>query len=131
MFAPLVIYDYFVWHYTRAWRELGHVWWNLLWFTAHVFSIPQLSRSWVAPFKRITEEKQRGFNLEAFASRIIINLLSRVIGGLVRTFIIGCGLVALCLVLLAGVMTYIVWAVLPFMIVGGLITSVILISTSL
>lgn len=131
MVSAFIIYDYFIWHYVHAWRGMWHVWHNLLWFTIHVFSIPQLSRSWLAPFKRITEPKKKGFDLEEFASRLLINALSRIIGTIARTFIIGTGLVATTGVACLGIVTYITWALLPLILISTLVASVSLITTSL
>ena len=118
MFLPLIIHDYFVWHYGRAWWELWGVWRNYLWFVIHVFSIPQLMRSWFAPFKRITEQRRSSFSREDIAAYIIINLVSRVIGLVIRTIIISLGLVVLTLTVGVGVVVYLTWALLPFLIVG-------------
>lgn len=118
MFLPLIIYDYLLWHYTRAWRELFHIWRNYLWFVVHVFSIPELTRSLLTPFKRITEKRGSVFDLEAFASYVVINILSRVIGAIVRTAIIVVGLIALLVTVGVGVVIYIVWVLLPIIIIG-------------
>jgi len=131
MVSAFIIYDYFIWHYVHAWRSIAYVLQNLLWYTVHFFSIPQLTRSWLAPYKRITEQKKTGFSLEDFAGRILINVLSRVIGCIARTVIISCGLCATAVVSFAGVVTYVIWALLPFLLIGTLITSASLIITSL
>ncbi len=118
MFLPLIIYDYFVWHYTRAWREIGGVWRNYLWFVVHFFSIPQLMRSWFAPFKRVTEGRGNTWNFEDLAGFVVINILSRVIGAIVRTVLILIGLVALLVTFCVGMLIYITWILLPVIIIG-------------
>jgi len=118
MFFAAIIRDYFVWHYTRAWFELWGVWRNSLWFVVHFFSLPQLTRSWFAPFRRITEKRGETFDLEALAGFVVIGLLSRLIGTLVRTMIIAIGLSVLGLALIGGVVTYLLWALMPVLIIA-------------
>lgn len=78
----------------------------------------------------MTEDKQAGFSFEQLASRIIINILTRVVGALIRTCIIVCGLTALILTGLGGVGILILWAFFPFLIIGGFVGGLTLIITS-
>ena len=129
MLFAAIIRDYFVWHYTQAWFLLWGVWRNFMWFVIHFFSIPQLMRSWFAPFKRITERRGDKFNLEDLASYVIIGFLSRIIGALIRTVIIIIGLITLALTVIGGFVVYLLWALVPFMIIGilGMSISLLLI----
>src|SRR6056297_2397581 len=120
MLFAAIIRDYFVWHYTTAWLLLWGVWRNFLWFVIHFFSLPQLMRSWLAPFKRITEDRGDRYDLEDLASYVIIGFISRVIGALMRTIIILIGLIALVLTIVGGFVTYLLWALIPFIILGVL-----------
>ena len=129
MFFAAIIQDYFVWHYTHAWWQMWGVWRNFLWFTIHFFSLPQLMRSWFAPFKRITERRGNKFDLEDLASYVVIGFLSRMLGGLIRTFIIVIGLIILAITVIGGFMVYLLWALIPIMILGilGMSISLLLI----
>ncbi len=112
-----IISDYFRWHYGRAFSELFHVWLNFLWFIIHFFSLPQLGRSLFSPWKRMTEEKQKGFSFEAFAAYIIINLLSRLVGFLMRGTVLLLGLIVLAGAIMAGALTFLFWFAAPVVIV--------------
>jgi len=118
MFLPLIIHDYFVWHYGRAWLEMWGLWRNYMWYVVHVFSLPQLMRSWLSPFKRISEGRGSKLSLEDFASYIIINILSRVVGAVARTAVICAGLVTLLVTVIVGFLIYAAWMILPFLIIG-------------
>lgn len=113
MLFMTIMHHYLLWHYTRAFYDLFHVWRNFLWFVIHFFSLPQLVRNWFSPFKRITEGRGEAWNIEDLAGYIIIGLLSRMIGGLIRTIYIGLGLISLGLVVILGLSTFLVWAVAP------------------
>jgi hypothetical protein len=116
-----IVQNYFLWHYTRAFTELTHVWFNFIWFTINFFSIPQLMRSWFSPWKRISEERGNKWNFEDFAGFLLIGLISRIIGFAIRTTIIFSGLVALLLNILAGLAVYVLWIILPVIIIGMLV----------
>ena len=119
-----VIHDYFVWHYTRAFKELFHVWLNSLWFIVHFFSIPQLAKAWFAPFKRITEAKRPGLNFEDLAGYVIINLMSRIVGAILRTVLIGLGILFIVLAVALGFSFTLVWILLPVIIVTALVLGI-------
>jgi hypothetical protein len=90
---------------------------NLLWFVIHFFSLPQMVRSWFSPWKRITEERKKSWDLEDFFGSLLINLLSRIIGALMRTFVIMVGLLAFLIIFVGGLTVYILWTVAPALIV--------------
>ena len=118
MFFAAIIRDYFIWHYTRAWFELWGVWRNFMWFVVHFFSLPQLVRSWFAPYKRITEGRGDKFDLEDLAAYVIIGFLSRVVGAIARTAIIIAGLCALGVTFVGGIIVFLLWALVPLIIIG-------------
>jgi hypothetical protein len=94
-----------------------HVWLNFLWFIVNFFSLQSLTRSWFAPWKRMTEARSSIWNFEEFAGYIIINLLSRLIGAMLRTIIIVLGLLSLLVVVVFGMITYVFWVFAPAMII--------------
>lgn len=115
-----IMHHYVFWHYTRAWVEIFHVWSNLLWFIVKFFSLPQLMLSWFSPWKRMTEGRGEKWSFEDLASFIIIGLISRIVGALIRTVVIFLGLVALTVTVIFGLVTFVFWAVAPLVIIGFL-----------
>lgn len=75
-------------------------------------------RSWLSPWKRMTEERKKAWDVEEFFSSLVINILSRIIGALMRTIIIVIGLVSLVFILVGGIAVYLIWTVAPALIVG-------------
>jgi hypothetical protein len=122
-----IVHHYLSWHYQAAIKELFHLWRNFAWFTLHLFSIPQLVGSWIAPWKRIEEKRGNTWNLEDLAGYLVIGLLSRLIGFMVRTIIIGIGLLVLTLVLIAGLVAVITWYLLPLIIVALIVIGAVII----
>lgn len=116
---------YLIWHYTEAlvdwWRIVG----NFVWFFFHMFSIGLLLRTLFSPFKRMREERKKGsLAFEDWGGAIIINLLMRLIGSLVRTIIIIAGIIFIIFTILIGAAAFLLWLILPalviFLIVFGL-----------
>jgi hypothetical protein len=124
-----LLQHYLVWHYTRAFGEIAHVSKNLLWFVIYYFSIPQLIRSYFAPYRRITEERKRGFSLEDMASVLIINIISRIIGVVLRTTIILSGFTSLLSLFVLTLITYVVWLAAPVLILGSITYGITLLLT--
>lgn len=114
----LIVHHYLLWHYSRAFFEIFHVWFNFLWFIVHLFSLPQLLRTWFSPWKRMTENRGNQWNIEDLAAFVIINLISRIIGFIIRTAIIVIGFTSLTLAVVAGFAVYIFWIIAPFTIIG-------------
>lgn len=113
MLFVYIISDYFKWHYTRAFSEIFHVWLNFAWFIIHFFSLSKLAHAWFAPFKRLTEERGDVFSFEDWAGFIIINLLSRLVGALLRTILIALGVLCLFILTGLGLLTLIFWITAP------------------
>jgi len=83
-----------------------------------MFSIGLLLRTLFSPFKRIQEEKKKGsFKFEDWGGAMIINLLMRFIGFLVRSVIIIMGLVFILLTVVIGVVALLFWLVLPGLVI--------------
>lgn len=124
MLFALVIHHYLWWHYGQAFGQIRHLTKNFLWFTVHFFSLPQLFRSLLSPWRRITTERGQRFNLEDIAGYLIINIISRIIGAILRTIVILLGLLVLMTLLLGTITLYLAWILAPFLIIANLYLAV-------
>lgn len=113
MFFLTIVRDYIVWHYSTALVSFVRLYKNFWWFTVQFFSIPQLAGSLLSPYKRITERRAGLFDIEAWAGFIIINIISRLIGFVVRICIIITGIIALIVLCLLALVWYIIWLAAP------------------
>ncbi len=120
-----IIRHYLLWHYTEAYKELLSVCKNLIWFVVHFFSLPQLLKTLFSPWRRIVEEKKKAWDLEDFASRILINILSRIIGAIMRLLVISIGLVCLIVTLTLAALTCILWVFMPAIIIGCFVLGIV------
>lgn len=114
--SPVLLFvDYFLWHYTRAFRDLLSIWTNFFWFVIHFFSIPLLLRTLLSPWKRVKEDLHQG-SVEDFFAAIVVNIVTRIIGALVRLTIIVLGLISLVLLLVGLFLFLVFWILFPIVI---------------
>ena len=79
----------------------------------------------------MTEKRSRAWNFEDMMGTLLINLMSRLVGALIRTIIILLGLAALCLLVALGIITYFFWITAPALIISCFGLGVSLIISSL
>jgi len=107
-----LILDFVSWYYTRAFIDIVSVWSNFFWFTIHFFSIPLLLRTLFSPWKRMTDPYSKQ-SLESFFETLIVNIMSRLLGAFVRTFIIVAGIVCISIGTLSLIAFLVLWIFLP------------------
>ena len=90
-------------------------------YAANYFSIGLLLRTFFAPWRRYNWRYPRGFDIVEFFNALISNLVSRILGVLMRTVLIIMGIFFQAFVALAGLVVFIFWIVLPFIVISGLL----------
>ncbi len=108
------------WWYGRGWRGQFVRVRNRLIQTADFFSIGQLIMTLFAPFRRISSGRTSG-PFGAVIRGLVDQLLSRIIGSIVRFFTIIIGVVVLIVQVLYETIILIVWLFLPLFPIVGLI----------
>lgn len=126
MFFSVFIHHYLLWHYRDALRGYLRIYKNFFWFFVSFFSISDLCRSFFAPYKRITEPRGRGFNIEAFVSALIINTVSRCIGMAVRAVLIFSGFITVIVYSIFALLGYALWLGAPFVIITSIVYGIII-----
>lgn len=117
--------DYIIWHYTRAYVDIFYIWLNYLWFINHLFSVPEVIMSWFAPFKRLQENKVNILKSpEDFFANLFVNIMMRIVGTIIRTAIIVIASLGFIVVGTLGVVFFVLWTILPILIVHFLLTSI-------
>jgi hypothetical protein len=108
------------WWYGAGWRQRVTMLREKIASTMDYFSIDLLAKTLFSPFRQISAGKVQGplgVQMRAFADRII----SRVIGGMIRSFMIIIGIVAILLYSIIGGVFVILWAVVPLLPVVGIV----------
>jgi hypothetical protein len=108
------------WWYGEGWKQRVVMQREKLASTMDYFSIDLLLRTFFSPFRQISAGKVNGplgVQLRAFSDRLI----SRMIGAMVRLFMIIIGTLAILLYIVIGAAWLIIWAFVPFLPVVGLV----------
>ena len=125
MYSLYLIPFYAKWHYTEGFRDLYRNWRSFVLFVIHFFSLRLLFLTWLSPFGRLNEEYKKGFDLEGFLETLIVNTMMRLVGFVLRTFVIVSGLVSLVAVVLLGPVLFILWVFTPFIVLILLVESLV------
>lgn len=116
----MFIVGFLGWWYGAGWRsQLGRTGERLL-RVFDYFSLDLLVKTWFSPFRQIGTEQARGGLSEQFRA-FLDQLVSRVIGGVVRTIMMIVGICALVLSAVIGVLMTIVWVVAPLLPIASIV----------
>ncbi|MEX2405240.1 MAG: hypothetical protein WD579_01415 [Candidatus Paceibacterota bacterium] len=118
--------SYIRWHYTAAYVDYYRIATNFLWFLWHFFAIPLHLKTLFIPWRRLSEETGRYFDLERLFERIIINTIMRVIGVFIRLLLIIAGIIVIAATFFVLVILGVMWAILPLIILYTIINGIIL-----
>mgnify|MGYP007077473883 CR=1 FL=1 len=122
--APSVFARYIAWHYSVAPRLIVGIWGNFLWGLGHIFSVDSLYRSLFTPWKRIIAERNKKWDLEDYASAVLANIMSRIIGAVMRLTLVLMGRFLQLLVVVMGGLFYAAWFVMPLILASLLLFGV-------
>ncbi len=111
----LIFPIYLGWHYTTAFRDMKRLAKNFSWFFFHFFSVELLLKTLFSPFRRLSGQEAGGKKENIF-SRILVNLLMRLVGFFLRSTMIVLGLIFVILVNVLFVLVLIGWFFLPVII---------------
>jgi len=106
--------QYLEWHFIDTPKAILRAWKNFLVFNIRYFSIPLLLKTFFSYWRRFRGSYGRGFDLKTYFEAFSFNMISRVIGAVMRTALIGMGLIVEILIFCAGLIVLVVWLILPF-----------------
>lgn len=115
-----ILLDAFVWQFLDVPKGILKAWRNFLVFNLNYFSVHILLKTYFSYWRRYSSPYGGTFefwkNLETF----IFNTMSRIMGALLRTFFIIFGIVTEVLIFIIGLMVFIAWLLLPFLLLISL-----------
>ena len=103
------MFNYIIWHYTTAIKDIFLICRDFLWFLYNYFSISLLLRTLFSPWKRLGEEKRGSFD-PVF---LFIDLLMRIFGFIMRSIVIVFGILICVLFIFMTPFFVAIWLVLP------------------
>ena len=116
-----ILIEWFLWHFSEMPRFLLGVWKNYILFALNYFSLPSLLKSFFAPWRKYKWRYPKGFDVGGFFSTLISNAFSRILGGLMRIVLIVVGIIFQVFVIIAGLIIFLLWILVPFIIIAGIL----------
>jgi len=108
------------WQFFDIPKNILKAWKNFLNFGFFYFSIPLLLKTLFSPWRRYVWFYPRGFDIGKYLEIWISNLMSRIIGAIMRIFLIIFGLIYEIFILLLGSFIFLIWFFLPLILIFGI-----------
>ena len=109
------------WQFIDVPKEIVRGWKNFLKFNLNYFSIPLLLKTLFSPWRRYRVSYGKGFDIGRYFSAFFSNLIFRMLGAILRSFLIFIGLLVEVFIIFMGLVVFFGWLVLPVLLVWGLI----------
>ena len=116
-----ILIQWLSWHFFEAPASILKAWKNFLLFNLNYFSVPLLLKTYLSPWRKYTVSYSRGFDFARYAEALLSNAIFRILGAIIRTFLIVIGLIFEILILIAGTIVFFSWLFLPFITAGAFI----------
>lgn len=113
--------QYLSWHFLEAPKNIFAAWKNFLKFGLNYFSVSLLIRTLFFPWHKYAWAYPRGFDAGKYLEIFISNLSLKIIGAIIRIFIIITGVLAEIFIIFAGIIVFLGWLLLPAFLIAGLV----------
>jgi len=115
-----IFFQWLSWQFFDVPIDILKAWKNFLKFNLNFFSVPLLIRTLLSHWRQYKWYYPRGLkigkDLEVFAS----NLISRILGAIMRSFLILVGLFVEIFIFFIGLIIFLGWLILPILLIWGL-----------
>ena len=119
-----ILISYFIWYFFDVPREILRGWKNFLLFNLSYFSIPMLLKTFFSHWRQYKWSYGRGFDISRYLEAFFSNLISRILGAIMRAVLIFIGVLSEILIFIFGMILFLGWIFLPVFIIYGLYFSV-------
>ena len=116
-----IFFQYLSWQFFEMPANILKAWRNFLLFNLNYFSITLLLRTFFSPWRRYRWSYGRGFDIGRYFEVLFSNLISRVLGAIMRFFLIIIGLLVEIFIIFSGILIFFGWLILPALLIVGLI----------
>lgn len=109
-----IFVQYLIWQFYDSPKEILKGWRNFLLFNLDYFSLSLLLRTFFWHWHKYYYPYGKAFDPWRYFEAFVFNMMSRLIGLLLRTFFIILGIVAEILIFFIGIIIFLGWFLLPF-----------------
>jgi len=115
-----ILFQYLIWHFFDMPKNILRAWRDYLRFNLNYFSVPLLLKTLFSPWRKYQVSYGKGFDLGRYLEAFFSNLIFRIFGAIIRTFLIVIGIIAEMVIVLGGILAFFAWMVLPALLILGL-----------
>ena len=117
----MLVLDLLSWWYSRGFSELINGLKERLRDAADFFSIRLLMQNFFSPYRQISAQGTSSSAVNDRMQAFLDSLISRVVGTVVRLFVLLVGIIVIFLQITVGVVMIMIWPLIPMTVVGGVI----------
>jgi hypothetical protein len=110
-----------LWQFYEMPKFLLEVWKNYFIFASNLFSLTLLLNTFFAPWRKYSWSYPKSFDLKEFLNTLVGNLISRILGAIMRTVLIIIGIFFQFFVTIVGSIFFIGWLSIPLIVAFGLL----------
>ena len=115
-----IFLKFLVWHFYDTPKGILKAFKNFLVFNFKFFSIGLLAKTFFSHWRRYRESYGRGLDIKRYFEAFTTNMISRILGAIVRTVVIVIGLVVEVFIFFGGIIIFLTWIFLPILLLFGL-----------
>jgi hypothetical protein len=115
-----IIFKWFFWYLFEVPREILKGWRNFLRFGFNFFSVPLLIKTFFSPWHRYRWAYPKGFDFWQYLEVFFSNIISRVLGAILRFPLIIVGVLLEVFLVFFGLLVFLGWFLLPLFLILGL-----------
>jgi len=120
MMSQNILFLYLEWQFLDVPKDILRGWKNCLRFNLNHWSVSLLFKTLFSYWRRYQYSYGRGFNLGRYFEAFSFNMISRILGAIMRSVLIIIGLLTEIFVVLVGIIVFLGWLILPFLLLGGI-----------
>ncbi|MFH0739489.1 MAG: ATP-dependent Clp protease ATP-binding subunit [bacterium] len=119
-----IVFKWFFWRFIEVPKAIVLGWANFLKFNLVYFSIGALIKSLLSPWRADKGDYGRGFDAKRYFETFLGNMISRVLGAIIRLALIVVGLAMQICIFFAGFFALIIWVFLPAVVMAGFLGAI-------
>lgn len=119
-----ILIQYLIWYFFDVPKEILKGWKNFLLFNLNYFSIFSLLKTFFSHWRQYKWDYGRGFDISRYLEAFFSNLISRILGAIMRTFLISLGILCEIFIIILGAIIFLIWIFLPVLMLSGLYFSI-------
>lgn len=120
-----VIIQYIEWHFRDQPKAILRIWKNYLLFNLDYWSVFLMLKTFFSPWRKYKYAYAKGFDIKKHFEVFTFNIFSRIMGAIMRTFLIIIGILSEIFIFFAGIIALLIWLFLPILILSGVLYSII------